>query len=304
MPFGTIRVIYPARRQPEAKQAAQAPAPVFSAGTEQVHILVVARSTVEAADFLCGMYFNMTRMTASSSISVYTRDFQTITQLTDRKQALEDAISSPPGTEVRFGPQDGGQLTGGVLTIGQTGNQALTLDLHFRCAAPGASADGADAVFALLKPGEASNEAVISSARSAGQTFYIMSGLEEQAVFSANDTVPALKAEARAQLEKEFNIPRGHGGYFAYAQVYGGLICDRFENGALICRSNSRCREYAPVGCHLPAFTAILEVMRRREEAGEQMPAYELYTMIRDCFHDREPARLSWCGPGGEVGQG
>lgn len=318
MPFGTIQVIYtekprPAKaenRQPaptpesaSTPAPAPAPAPVYGAGLQRMEFLVAAPSRVEAVDFVCGAYFNMVHMTGGSRVSAYTRDFQTITRLTERKQDLETAIMRPPGTEVYLRPQDAEGLEDILVTISQSGNQDLALDLHFRCGTPGAGG-GADAVFALLRPGDPRNAEVIAGVSSAQRVFYVVSGFEEQAVFMDNATASALKADLRARLTEGLGSPIDDGGFLACSQVYGGLLFDRREDGALVCRTNARCREYAPVGCHIPVFTAVTEIARRRIEADENIPARALCDMIANCFREREPASSSWCSPNKGVIQG
>ena len=316
MPFGTIQIIYTAKPQPikaEIRQPAPTPAstptqvstptPVHGAGLQRMEFLVVAPSAVEAADFVCGAYFNMVHMTSGSKVSTYTRDFQAITQLTERKQVLETAIMRAPGTEVFLRPQDAEGLEDILVTISQSGNQELALDLHFRCGTPG-TAGGADAVFALLRPGDPRNAEVTAGVGSAQRVFYVIGGFEEQTVFMENATASALKADLRSQLAEGLGIPRDGGGFSACAQIYGGLLFDRREDGTLVCRTNARCREYAPVGCHIPVLTAITEIARRRVAADENTPARVLFDMIGSCFREREPAGGSWCGPNEGVMQG
>lgn len=300
MPFGRVQVIYAEKLQSitpqpeiqEQKTPTPAPSATLGAGFQKMEFSIAAPSVVEAADFLCGAYFNMVHMTSGSPISVYTKDFRTISQFTEHKQDIEAAIMKYPGTEVYLRSQGTEGLSDVTVTVSPSGNQTLSLDLHFRCAAPG-TAGSSDAVFAILRPNDPRNADVISSVSSAQRVFYIISGLEKQNVFMENATSSDLKVGFLSRLTEELKIPQVKGSFSACAQIYGGLLFDRWEDGAVVCRTHANCREYMPIGCHIPVFTAITEVAGRRTEADENTRA--LYNMIRDCFWKNEPARISWC---------
>lgn len=300
MPFGVIQInAAPERPKPvksgpppvqEQIPAPPIPSAPLSSGTEQISVLVLAPSMAEAADFVCGMYFNMVQMTSGSAVSVYTRDLLTVTRLTGRKQDLEDLISKRAGTEIRRDAQDDGALAACTVTIAQSGNQPLSIDLNIRCAVRGTADGGADAVFCLMRPGEE------PSAVGAGLSFRILCGLEERTVFAQRQTAEPLSAE----LARELHNSGGGRGYSACAQVYGGLEFVRREGTELVFRSSVNCRAYAPVACHIPAFTAAAEIGRSRQAQGDA-PAAALYNLLWDCFCQREPARQSWCGANEEA---
>lgn len=295
MPFGTIQVI-PAAQPPKKKIEKQTSSQA-SQGMARFDVLIVAQSIVEATDFLCGMYFDMTRMTGGSAISVYTRDFQTISQLAERKHMLEAAISKLPGTEIRRVNAEDDGLTTCILTIGQTGNQLLTLDINIRCVTP-ENMSRADAVFVLFRPGEGLNMEAVDDDNASNQVFWIAGGFEDREVYLENGTTVPLNATLRTDLR---STVRRKGGFFACTQVYGGLEFVRREDDAVVFRSSARSREYTPVGCHIPVFTAITEHARHSDEAEGSGAIQELYSMIRDSYYAQEPARLSWCSANGEV---
>ena len=279
MAFGKISVVPVKAARPKKKPEQQVPVAEVkeepkkqaprSSGAVSVNMQVIANSSAEAADFLCGVYFTMSRQMAGSEISVYTREFTTITRLTELKQELEESILKPVGREIRRAtPEEGEPLANCVLTVGQSANQKLTLDMVCSTVAPGA-ASGADFAVAVINWAEGPEGIARIRAAAAAQScpvVWVVCGFESQKFFWAEDPTDFPKPSLRGSLTEELGISGKQGDVVAFAQVYGGLeFASRQADGSAVYRTHRKCREYMPVGCHAGIFAAMAEILRGRE---------------------------------------
>lgn len=242
----------------------------FDKGASVIEILLIAPTCEEAEDFLCGSYFNLIQVVGGSGLTVYTREFSTITKLTETKQLMEEVILKPVGKEiVRATPKDEVPLEQCTITLAQAGNTALSVDLHFVWATPStAVGHQADVVFALLNYAESQvSQACVNAARQAATNYpliWIISNFENKQLFWSVDGNTAPKAQLRKELRELLNLTCNANEYISYMQFYGGLEFLGRSGGNVLLRSDRRCREYMPVGCHVPAFVAIDAVRRFR----------------------------------------
>lgn len=281
MAFGKIAVISQSRkpaapRQKEPVVQVKKPVPVYEKGSSVMEILLIAPTCEEALDFLCGVYFNLVQAVSGSQLTAYTREFPTINNLSERKQTLEESILKPVGREfVRRASEDALPLDQCTITLAQSGNPALSLDLHFTWASPReAGGRQADVVFALLNCSEDQEQAALSiqaarSAASGRPVFWILTYFEQKSLFWAADLDNLPNAQLRGSLRELLGVSCGSWEYAAYAQVYGGMEFVRRDGGNAVVRTNQRCREYMPVACHIPVFAAVDTLRRFRANQNE-----------------------------------
>ena len=280
MAFGKIEMV--SRRAKPGKPVADKKVPevkkqpvVYNKGASVMEVLLIAPSCEEAEDFLCGCYFNLNQMVGGSDLTVYTKEFYTITKLTDTKQLLEETILKPVGRELlRKAAEDEQPLSNCTITLGQAGNPALALDIHFTWAAPSAAgAQQADVVFALLNCAEPQSAQIcVNAARNAAAghpLLWIVSNFEQKKLFWSVDESSAPQAQLRRELKELLNLACAAGEYAVYTQVYGGMEFIGRTGGSALLRSDRRCREYMPMGCQVPVFVAMDAVRRYRTNQGE-----------------------------------
>lgn len=284
MAFGKISMVSrsakirkPVEKQKPAEVKKQ-PA-VYDRGASVIEILLVAPTCEEAEDFLCGCYFNLIEAVGGSGVTAYTREFSTITRLTETKQLMEEVILKPVGRELlRTTPKDELPLEQCTITLAQAGNTALAVDLHVTWAAPAAAAGHqADVVFALLNCAEPQSAMVcMDAARQASggrPLIWIVSNFENRQLFWSVDGSTAPKVQLRRELQELLSLSCNANEYVSYAQLYGGLEFVARKDGFVCLRSDRRCREYMPRGCHVPAFVAIDAIRRFRSNSeGTVLP--------------------------------
>ncbi len=279
MAFGKITVVSQAKRPEKKTPAPAAPRKpvVYEKGTSIMEILLIAPTCEEATDFLCSAYFDFTGAVGGSQLAVFTREFNTINRLSETKQDLEEIILKPVGREfTRKLPVDGIPLDSCTITMSQSGNTSLALDLHFTWAAPqNAAGHQADVVFALLNYAQPeSSMACMNAARNAAAgrpLFWVITNFEQEHLFwnSVTDSVPG--PQLRRKLRDTMKIELGNGEYVTYCQTYGGLEFVRRDGGNAVLRTNYNCREYMPVGCHVPLFLSV-DALRRYRGTQEENP--------------------------------
>lgn len=274
MAFGKIAVVPQRIKASRPKQSEPAvrvrkTAPVLEKGTSVMEVLLIAPTGEEAWDFLSGLYFDLIQAVSGSQLTAYTREFSTINRLSENKQLLEETIAKPVGREfVRRPAEDGLPMEQCTITVGQSGNPALTLDLHVTWVTPaGTGGRQADVVFALLNCAEGRQAAAecmraAKSAAAGHPVFWILSNFEQQSLFGPSDGGSVPRVQLRDSLRELLEVSCGAWEFASYAQVYGGLEFVRREDGKAVLRTDYRCREYAPVACHVPVFVAV-EVLRR-----------------------------------------
>ena len=281
MAFGKIAVARQkqkpaAPQQKEPVVRVKKPAPVYEKGSSVMEILLVAPTREEALDYLCGVYFNLVQAVSGSQLTAYTREFATINQLSERKQNLEEAILKPVGREfVRRAAEEELPLEQCTIILAQSGNTALSLDLHFTWASPReAGGRQADVVFALLNCSEGQEKAAgcmqaVRSAAAGRPVFWILTNFEQKSLFWTSDGDGAPKTQLRSSLRELLGVSCGSWEHAAYAQVYGGLEFIRRDGGNAVVQTTQRCREYMPVACHIPVFAAVDALRRYRVSQDE-----------------------------------
>lgn len=281
MAFGKIAVVSQ-KKKPAAPQQKEPvvqvrkPVPVYEKGSSVMEILLIAPTREEAQDFLCGVYFNLVQAVSGSQLTAYTREFSTVNNLSERKQNLEEAILKPVGKEfIRRAAEDELPMDQCSITLAQSGNTALSLDLHFTWASPREAAGRqADVVFALLNCAESQEKAAdyMQAARNAASgcpVFWILTNFEQKNLFWASDGDNAPKTQLRSSLRELLGVSCGSWEYAAYAQIYGGLEFVRRDGGNAVVQTTQRCREYMPVACHIPVFAAVDALRRFRVSQDE-----------------------------------
>lgn len=254
------------KKPPESKM----PPMVFDRGASVMEILLIAPTCEEAEDFLCGCYFDIIQAVGGSRLTAYTKEFSTITRLTEIKQLMEETILKPAGRELlRKTPEDGVPFEQGTITLGQAGNPALAVDLHFTWSSPSLVAGRqADAVFVLLNCAQPQAAQIcIHAARQAAAGYpliWVVSGFENKKVIWSEDGNSTLSVQLRRELRELLGLTSGAGEYAAYVQLYGGMEFVGRTDGSALLRSDRRCREYMPMGCHVPVFVAMDAVRRFR----------------------------------------
>lgn len=308
MAFGTIQVVDAAPRP--VSRPTRAPAPAASrpaptpSGQGVVEIAVIAPTLAEADDLLCGVYFNLEQLLSGSGLSVYTRDLAVITRLVEIKQDLEARCTAPVGQEsLRTVPEGSAPLNGALLTLGESGRQTVSLDLHFRCVTPAAlsTVGGADAVWVLLGQDGSARQLVETVARQMPDrpVFWLVTGFESKSVFPVNDPSLALGAQARKEMCTGLGVPRIPGDRVVFAQLYGGLEFVRRDGEGAAVRTHQRHREYTTAACHLPVYAAVGEAMSRRPELNAACGG--LLAMLQAGFAPWLEQWGSWCETGTEA---
>lgn len=294
MAFGRVLVMPIGAKKPKIKREPEKKVEIKPAVREKslthLNTLVVAGSSIEAADFLCGVYFSMSHQLAGGEISVYTTEFGTISRLTEIKQDLEEGILKPVGKDVwRRSPEEGEPLSHCTLTVGQSGNQALAMDLECRWVAPGtAGGMGADLAFVLVNWAEGPEAAATMKAAVAGLScpvVWVICGFESKTFFWGADDSPILKNAVRDALRQELGIAGKSKDVIAYAQLYGGLeFVQREPDGSMRYRTYRQCREYVPVGCHAGVLAAAEEALRQKGgESSVETLRQMLQRKLREC---------------------
>lgn len=300
MAFGKFSMVSrsPKTRKPVEKQK---PAEVkkqptaFDKGASVIEILLIAPTCEEAEDFLCGCYFNLIEAMGGSGVTAYTREFSTITRLTETKQLMEEVILKQVGRELlRTTPKDEQPLQQCSITLAQAGNTALAVDLHITWAAPAAAAGHqSDVVFALLNCAEPQSAMVCMNAaqQASGDRplIWIVSNFENRQLFWSVDGSTTPKVQLRRELLELLSLSCNANEYVSYAQLYGGLEFVARKDGFACLRSDRRCREYMPRGCHVPVFVAIDAVRRFRSNSeGTVLPdaALEKLWMLMQVHKD------------------
>lgn len=274
MAFGKLTVkAYASAPKKNIKAPSVKPAvksyPLQEKGISSLNLLLIAPTCEEAEDYLCGLYFNLLQALTGSSLTAYTRDFTTINRLSELKQNLEEIVLKPVGgSYIRNTAEGETSLNPCTLTLGQSGNTALAMDLHFTCAEPeGAANQSADAVIVLLNCAESAEAAAknITAARAAAAgrpVFCILTNFEKTQLFWGSDenTVPSVNL--RRSLCELLHVSCQKNEYAVYAQIYGGLtFTDRKDGKAQLC-ANPKCREYMPVSCHIPVLL-LMDALRK-----------------------------------------
>lgn len=302
MAFGKIMVnalaAAPQKKKKEAPiQPAVKAAPVQEKGDCVVNILLVAHSCEEAADYLCGAYFNLVQALGGSNLTAYTREFSTISKLSETKQSLEEMVLKPVGREyIRRTAEDEVAFDQCTMTLGQTGNPSLGLNVHFIWGEPGSVAGApADVVFVLLNCAEGAETAArtmntVRSGASGRPVFWILTNFENRKLFWHTDGDAAPKVEIRSKLREILDVSCRPGEYVAYAQIYGGLEFADRKNGKAVLRTDARCREYMPVGCHVPVIAGVDVLQRHRKHQEESVTpdaTMERICLLMQAHHDK-----------------
>ena len=274
MAFGKISAVAPKKASPPPKPVPK-PVMVYEKGTSIMEISLVAPTSEEASDFLCSAYFDFIQQVSGTELAVYTREFETINRFSETKQELEETILKPVGREfVRRTPEDGFPMDQCTITLSQTGNTGLSLDLHFTWTPVGRlSANAGDVVFALLNYAEGTDCAgYIASVRSAAAgrpVFWIITNFEQEILFWGIDSDSRVEASMRRKLMESFGLKLAAGEFAAFSQTYGGLEFAGRDGGYAVMRTTRRCREYMPVGCHAALFVSV-GALRRYKAAQDE----------------------------------
>jgi len=303
MAFGVIQVT-PVRSR---SRVAPGSAPPLPNGGERLSILLVADSLTRAEDFLCGVYFNLVSAASGSGLSVYTRQFETITRLSELKQQLEQAALAPAGREVARDAGEYPPLRQAVLTLGLAGRASPFLDLAFTCAAPGAAGEGGgEAVIALVDAHAGPNAAravgeLARRAAGGGSVIWVITGFEDAMLLSDDAPAPPPQDDLRLSLRAGLELSPGEEDMVTYAQLYGGLELVRADGeGGSVMRSHPDCLDYVPAACHLGVLTAV-GLRARQCPAGT--PLSQLWPLIWKRFQTWSTGRAGWLENGREDGQ-
>ena len=301
----------PKRKRETPVKLTEKPSPAPEKGTAGLDIMLIAPTCQEAEDYLCGLYFNLLQALGGGRATAYTREFLAISRLSDIKQELEEIVRKPVGgTYIRRGAEDEPSLTQCTLTLGESGNTALAMDMRFVWTSPKeAVGRKTDVVLALLNCGENAETAAkaMDAARSAangGPILWVLTNFEKKHLFWNTDGDSSLKASLRSSLCELLNISCKKDEYVVYAQTYGGLeFIGREENDAIL-RSDVRCRDYMPVGCHVPVMVmveAIWKYYAHKEENAAMNAAVEKIRILMQPHYDRIKG---WYDTGNEKGGG
>ena len=257
-------------------------------GMAALEILLVAPTCEEAADYLCGVYFNLVQTLTGSKLSAYTREFSTISRLSEIKQGLEEIILKPVGgSYVRRTAEDEMPMEQCTLTLGQAGNTALAMDLHFKLVTPAqVSGQEADAVIALLNCAEdpevaARNIQMVRLGAAGRPVFWVLANFEKKQLLWTSDGIAAPKVTMRSSLREQLGVSCQKNEYAVCAQIYGGLEFTGRKDGKAVLCSDYRCREYMPVGCHVPVIAMCEAVRKYRASVEENLIADATMERIR-----------------------
>lgn len=279
MAFGKIMAGSIQKKSPQkpAEKPVPKPVMVYAKGTSVMEILLVAPTSEEASDFLCSAYFDFLQEVSGTELAVYTREFETINRFSETKQELEEIILKPVGREfVRKTAEDAVPMDQCTITMSQTGNTGLSLDQHFTWVTVQRLAGmQGDVIFALLNYAEGCDySGYITSVRNAAAgrpVFWIITNFEKEDVFWGAETERQLNARLRKKLCEAIGIQLVNGECITYAQVYGGLEFLRRDGGYAVMRTDYRCREYMPAGCHAPLFASVGVLRKYKESQGENV---------------------------------
>lgn len=284
MAFGSIKVISrgaertqkPPRTKPEKRVDTSVLAGMaVAAGALHMNVAIVAKSVQEAANYLCGLYFNTGAAMAGRTNACYTQDFATICRLAELKQELEYEVLQPVGSEISIrGPMEGETLAHCVLNMGQPGKQADSAELEFRWAATASAVAGADIAVVLVNLTEDNDALKKAAADLACPVVWVVWGFEQNALFEPEEADPGIEPTVLRLLTQNASIAGKQTDVLSFVQLYGGLrLLNRLDDGTANLETWRKCREYVPVGCHVGLMAAMLAALNRQERLA---PAMEL----------------------------
>lgn len=221
-------------------------------------------------------------------ISCYTQEFPTITRISEIKQTYESLVLASIGNYVsRISSEENLPLLEPTLSLSQSGNQALAIDLQFHYV-PLAFLTGqekADAVFILVNATQPQEEfeRVRENISSVGKmpVFLIMTCLEKQKIFWESEYMASSQGKYYEAVRQEWKLPDRDGDYVAFVQLYGGLEFLEYQEEKLLFRTVHNCREYLPVACHLPIFYAIKEIVAKRNLLKEMAVSEDVAQLMQ-----------------------
>lgn len=252
----------------------------YGDGLDEVRIAIIAPTMIQAKDFVCSMYCNMLSFVEGRELSLYTRDHPTILLLSEAKQNLEMMATKPVGTAIR------NNLTGynngmHTVTVGQTGNQTVSLDIHFLCGTYSdmSAVASAESVIVLLNfyDESMSAENVNSMVSMLGNRNinWVVSGFEGEKIYYSSDLTSPPPVALRKKIKEKFNVLTKKGDTLSYVQAYGGLIVTGREENEPVYGAVRDCRDYFPIGCEYPLVTALCDIAEHRSNKGAALALME-----------------------------
>ena len=273
MAFGSLK-IFPVKhtqKEPEMPKE-EIPVQVNKEGIFYMRASVVAASVAEATDFLCGLYFNISRELSGTAVAGFTKYYETICRLTELKRDLEAATRKPVGTAVkRTVPDAKDPLMHCIYSLGQSGNKTTTMELEMRCdTAP----KGGDVVIALLNSRNPQSAQRVKDAVAGVScpVIWVICGFENERFYLEHETHPVLEVTFSNQLINQLGITPKRGDIISFAQIYGGLQFAAMEaDGSVTMQTWKKCRDYCPVGCHVGILQAISTGLKQQESLTPAM---------------------------------
>lgn len=252
-------------------------------GKTSLSIILVGRTQKMMREYLCSMKRNMDEALVGSSLTFYTKEHRTITEIVAANKELDNIFwEAKDENWVREAARQEENPERYIFSISPAGKQTLCLEICFTCITPEASErafDRADAVWILTDvPGMEEDDEYIKAVRSlvselSGKAetesgfgmFFLISYFEHRARFQGSGAETILPAPASKRLyelwKQNFGAYAEKKGVGIYmVQVYGGLnYAGRNEKGELLWQigRNGYYQKYVPVCCHLPVYGSI-----------------------------------------------
>lgn len=238
---------------------------VVNNAVNRVSVCISAPTVAQAEDFLCGIYCNAVSDLGESGVVIYTRDRNTLSMLTAKKQYLQRISTRPAGTVIMGGAATG-QTSTYLLTLANAGVQRGAVDIYFSCCTYSqlGAFSGSDIVTVLTDgthPEDTGKTAAISSGR---PVTYVITGFEKERTyyFEEGDAPPC--EALRERLRQSSGIKVKAGDRVSYAQVYGGAEVTALEGGSPVYSISGKCRDYLPIGCGRVFFNLLRDFAIKR----------------------------------------
>lgn len=291
MPFGSFAV---SERTPVARPMKAAPPPppappMPRSDGSVIHVLVVGRNLSIVREFLCSMSQNMGDALQTEGLAYYTRELQSISEVTAKKKQLEQFFWSFSQADWGY-PED--QVAGAdyAFCVGPAGDQRRAAELALHCVTPNAQVDfsGADAVW-LLTDG-----LLAAQGQADPYTNFLQNVLYALATDQSGRERTVCLVLSQIEAMGHFDTPMGRtklpdqvwnylldlcrslfgppcGGMpvsVIPVQVYGGMECvgpDGKGDPVLRIGRSGFYQSYIPENCQIPALHTIEQAARSRE---------------------------------------
>lgn len=240
-------------------------------GVDDLSIAIVAANEVQAKDFVCSLYCNLTALTQTSELSFYTRQHHTIAMLTETKQYLERVLMNPSGRKITCTNSE--VYSEYILSLGQTANQKLSLNLHFYCCSydNAVRASGADIVLVLVNTADTqiTAEQIAGTGKAFGNrpVTWVFTGFARENIYYTPELDIAPSSSVTRKIKSSFSQCMKNGDSICYAQQYGGIVIEEHEGNLPVYTTIAECREYTPVACSLPLAYSLTTFRKTCDES-------------------------------------